>query len=93
VIVSVATHVTRLHVNSGNEPIGSSAWGYSLAIFVVGAVASLLLAETLFRTVEQPMIKRGRIWTERITGRAPITPPRLAAAPDESAGSPAVAST
>jgi peptidoglycan/LPS O-acetylase OafA/YrhL len=83
VIVSVATRMFGVEVNSADEPIGSTAWEASLAILVVGTGASLAGAEILFRTVERPMIRRGRLWTERLTGRTPITPPRLAAAPDE----------
>jgi peptidoglycan/LPS O-acetylase OafA/YrhL len=83
IIVSVATRLLGVQVDGNDYPIGSTAWEWSLAILAAGTVASLVLSEILFRTVEQPMIRRGRLWTERITGRTPITPPRLAAAPDE----------
>jgi peptidoglycan/LPS O-acetylase OafA/YrhL len=91
VILSIATRLPGVHVDGNDYPIGSTAWEVSLAILVVGTVASLMLAEILFRTVEQPVIRRGRLWTERITGRRPITPPRLAAAPDEVAVVPVAA--
>jgi peptidoglycan/LPS O-acetylase OafA/YrhL len=83
VIVSVATRIFAVHVDGSDQPVGSTAWQASLVILALGTAASLVGAEILFRTVEQPLIRRGRLWTERITGRAPVTPPRLAAAPDE----------
>jgi peptidoglycan/LPS O-acetylase OafA/YrhL len=81
-----------------NEPTGHGAWAASIALLVVGTVASLLVAEALYRTIEGPMIARGRIWTQGITGKRPATPPRLAdeqeatAAPGPSVAVAAVAS-
>jgi peptidoglycan/LPS O-acetylase OafA/YrhL len=53
-------------------------------MLIAVTATSLLLSELLYRTVEGPMIARGRIWSKRITGRFPVAPPRLAEYPSES---------
>jgi peptidoglycan/LPS O-acetylase OafA/YrhL len=82
---ALARHVfPSIHFNGTYNPIGRGAWLLSVAFFLICAVLSIALAELLHRTVERPMIARGRVWTERITGKRPITPPRLATAQDTS---------
>jgi peptidoglycan/LPS O-acetylase OafA/YrhL len=73
-----------IHFNGNYNPVGRGAWLLSITFFVICAVQSIALAELLHRLVERPMIARGRLWTERITGTRPITPPRLATKQDTS---------
>jgi peptidoglycan/LPS O-acetylase OafA/YrhL len=80
--LSVAISTTR-HVwpsaafNAKTEPTGNGAWLLSILLLVVGTCASLLVAEILHRTVERPMIARGRVWSAAVTGRRPVAPPRM----------------
>jgi peptidoglycan/LPS O-acetylase OafA/YrhL len=77
-VVEVAHHVTPgVAFNSDNQPARHGAWAASLVLLAAVLVTSLLLSELLYRTVEGPMIARGRIWSKRITGRRPVAPPRL----------------
>jgi peptidoglycan/LPS O-acetylase OafA/YrhL len=64
--------------NSDNQPAAQGAWLTSLVLLAAVTLTSLLLAELLHRTIEAPMIARGRIWSKRITGRRPVAPPRMA---------------
>jgi peptidoglycan/LPS O-acetylase OafA/YrhL len=64
--------------NSDNQPARSGDWAASLVLLVAVTATSLLLSELLHRTVERPLIARGRIWSTQITGRKPVAPPRLA---------------
>jgi peptidoglycan/LPS O-acetylase OafA/YrhL len=63
--------------NALDQPAEHGAWAVSILLLVAVTGLSLLLAELLFRTVERPLIARGRIWSERITGRKPVAPPRM----------------
>lgn len=85
VCVTVARHlVPSVAFDQNNQP-ASGAWVTSLVMLIAVTATSLLLAELLYRTVEGPMIARGRIWSKRITGRLPVAPPRLAEYPSEPA--------
>jgi peptidoglycan/LPS O-acetylase OafA/YrhL len=76
--VEVAHHLTPSVVfNSDNQPAHQGAWAASLVLLVAVTATSLLLSELLHRTIERPMIARGRAWSKRITGRKPVAPPRL----------------
>jgi peptidoglycan/LPS O-acetylase OafA/YrhL len=76
--VEVAHHVTPSVVfNSDNQPARHGAWAASLVLLAAVIATSLLLSELLHRTIEGPMIARGRVWSKRITGRRPVAPPRL----------------
>lgn len=80
---ALARHVfPGIHFNGTYNPVGRGAWLLSVMFFVTCTVQSIALAEMLHRLVERPMIARGRLWTERITGKRPITPPRLATSQD-----------
>jgi peptidoglycan/LPS O-acetylase OafA/YrhL len=84
VCVTVARHlVPSVSFDQNNQP-ASGAWVTSLVMLIAVTATSLLLSELLYRTVEGPMIARGRIWSKRITGRLPVAPPRLAEYPSES---------
>jgi peptidoglycan/LPS O-acetylase OafA/YrhL len=63
--------------NSENQPSADGAWLATVALFAALTVSSLIVAEVLYRTLESPMIARGRAWSKRITGKRPIAPPRL----------------
>ena len=67
-----------LRFNDDNQPAANGAWLASLVMLAAVTLSSLLLAELLHRTIEAPMIARGRIWSKRITGRRPVAPPRMA---------------
>lgn len=78
ICVEVAHHVApSLRFNSDNQPAHSGAWTASILMLLGMTLTSLLLSEVLHRTIERPMIARGRIWSERITGRRPVAPPRM----------------
>ena len=78
VCVEVAHHVApSVAFNSDNQPARHGAWAASLVLLLAVTATSLLLSELLYRTIERPMIARGRIWSKRITGRRPVAPPRL----------------
>ncbi len=73
--------------NSDNQPAADGAWIATTVLFLVLALSSLIVAEVLHRTVEAPMIARGRAWSKRITGKKPVAPPRMA--PDQEGPEPA----
>jgi peptidoglycan/LPS O-acetylase OafA/YrhL len=76
--VEVAHHVAPgVAFNSDNQPARQGAWLASLVLLAAVMITSLLLSELLYRTVEGPMIARGRIWSKRISGHRPVAPPRL----------------
>jgi peptidoglycan/LPS O-acetylase OafA/YrhL len=77
-VVAVAHHVTPgVAFNSDNQPARHGAWAASLVLLAAVLATSLLLSELLYRTVEGPMIARGRLWSKRISGHRPVAPPRL----------------
>jgi peptidoglycan/LPS O-acetylase OafA/YrhL len=63
--------------NSDNQPARHGAWTASILLLLAVTATSLLLSELLHWTIERPMIARGRIWSEQITGRKPVAPPRM----------------
>jgi peptidoglycan/LPS O-acetylase OafA/YrhL len=63
--------------NSHDQPARHGAWATSIVLLVAVTVTSLAAAELLYRIVEGPLIARGRLWSQRITGRRPVAPPRL----------------
>jgi peptidoglycan/LPS O-acetylase OafA/YrhL len=65
-----------------NQPAEEGAWITTIALFSAVTVSSLIVAEFLSRTVEAPMISRGRAWSKRITGRRPVGPPRFTPEPE-----------
>jgi peptidoglycan/LPS O-acetylase OafA/YrhL len=71
--------------NSDNQPARQGAWAASLVLLLAVTATSLLLSELLHRTIERPMIARGRVWSKRITGRRPVAPPRLSPEADAEA--------
>jgi peptidoglycan/LPS O-acetylase OafA/YrhL len=76
--VEIARHVApSVRFDSENQPV-AGGWLTSLVMLVAVTATSLLLSEALYRTVEGPLIARGRIWSKQITGRLPVAPPRLA---------------
>src|SRR5439155_17689010 len=55
----------------------AGGWASSLLVLAAMTAVALVVAELLHRAVERPLIARGRIWSERITGRKPVAPPRM----------------
>ena len=96
VCVEVVQHVKpSIAFNSVDQPANHGAWALSVLLLVAVTGFSLAVAELLHRTVERPLIARGRIWSEQITGRKPVAPPRMtpetevpARAPTATAGAP-----
>jgi peptidoglycan/LPS O-acetylase OafA/YrhL len=77
-VVEVAHHVTPgVAFNSDNQPARQGAWAASLVLLAAVLITSLLLSELLYRTIEGPMIAKGRVWSKRISGHRPVAPPRL----------------
>lgn len=77
-VVEVAHHVTpSVAFNSDNQPARHGAWVASLVLLAAVMATSLLLSELLHRTVERPLIAKGRVWSKRISGHRPVAPPRL----------------
>jgi peptidoglycan/LPS O-acetylase OafA/YrhL len=76
--VVVVRHLApSLKFNDLDQPARHGAWTASILLLAAVTVTSLIVSEFLHRTVERPMIARGRIWSKRITGRQPVAPPRL----------------
>jgi peptidoglycan/LPS O-acetylase OafA/YrhL len=83
ICVSVAHEVApSIAFNAENQPAAPNAWLTTIVLFATLTCSSLIAAEFLHRTVEAPMIARGRAWSRLITHTRPVAPPRFASERD-----------